>query len=148
MDLAGIAALLGVPAVILTALLPLRDRAELTRLERIDRILRDSDLDDDHRELLIEVRQRLVRRVYASVTGPGYTPLAWALLTVPTICIIVLIFMGVVALVRGEDDAIVVPFAAAAILIVGVAYALTLGPKYRRQYADEILPTRFKADRD
>lgn len=76
-DLAGWAALLGVPVAIVAALLPLRDRAALARLERIDALLRGTDLDEDHAKLLRAARNHLVRRVWLtrssldSVLSPG-----------------------------------------------------------------------------
>lgn len=77
MDLAGVAALLGVAVAALAALLPLRDRGALSRLERIDKLVRGTDLDDEHAALLSSVRDQLVRRVFLAETFPGQGAFAW-----------------------------------------------------------------------
>lgn len=82
LDLAGLAALLGVPALLITALLPLRDRAVLQRLERIDQLLRDTDLDDKHAFLLRATRQHLVRRVVVAELTPGLGVWGWTTMTI------------------------------------------------------------------
>ena len=84
-DLAGLAALLGVPALVVTAFLPLRDRAVLQRLERIDALLRDTNLDADHTALLQIARQHLVRRVVVAELTPGLGVWGWTVMALVAI---------------------------------------------------------------
>lgn len=95
MDLAGLAALLGVPALLITALLPLRDRAVLQRLERIDQLLRGTDLDDEHVFLLRSARQHLVRRVVVAELTPGLGVWGWTAMTVVAVVGVISAFQAV-----------------------------------------------------
>jgi hypothetical protein len=145
MDLAGIAALVSVPVALLTAVLPLRDRASLNRLERIDRLLRDTDLDADHAKLLRQVRRRLVRRVAAVEFGPSYTPAVVLMMAVVVICILSLVGIGIGALLDGDVTRTWLTFVAAAVLAGFFFLSIRILPNYRRRYADRDLPQMMRA---
>jgi hypothetical protein len=78
MNLEGVAALLGVPAATITAVWPmLQERANLARLERVDRVLQESDVEGGHRKLLVDVRNALVGKIAVQELAPRYRYPQW-----------------------------------------------------------------------
>ncbi|ROS50224.1 hypothetical protein [Frigoribacterium sp. PhB24] len=140
-DFAGLAALLGVPALVITAFLPLRDRAVLQRLERIDALLRDTDLDQEHTILLQITRQHLVRRVVVAEMSPGFGVWGWTAIT--------LVAVGAISSgIRAYQSFWVwdwingTIFTVAAVLGVGAfLFGLAFGPSVQRKQTDRLKAT-------
>lgn len=145
MDFAGLAALLGVPALLITALLPLRDRAVLQRLERIDQLLRDTDLDDEHALLLRAARQHLVRRVVVAELTPGLGVWGWTSMTIVAVLGVYSAFQAVEHYRYWDWVNGIVYTIAATAGIGGFLVGLAAGPAVQRRQTD-LIADRFAGE--
>lgn len=63
MDIAGLAALLALPAGLITALSGIRERSLFARLERVEKVLKDGSVWGEERTMLRNARDHLAERI-------------------------------------------------------------------------------------